>query len=72
MKQHPVIEYWTPDEVAECIGGIGNSLYIKLWSLVKPKPFTEEPVVEKQNWWNKLTLQEQKHINDCCLKEFPE
>jgi len=25
------LEYWTADEVAECIPGVGNDLYRKLW-----------------------------------------
>ena len=29
------LEYWTLDEVAECLPGIGDSLYRKLWSLLE-------------------------------------
>lgn len=70
MKQHEIISYWTPDAVAECVGEINKEVYAKLWTLVEPQQFVDEPVVEKQNWWNKLTEEEQQHINDCCEKEF--
>lgn len=33
-KFPPMLEYWTADEVAECLDGLGNNLYIKLWSFV--------------------------------------
>jgi len=36
VKPHPLFDIWTPDEVAECLSGIGNTpLYSRLWDFVK-------------------------------------
>lgn len=70
IKQNSNIEYWTPDEVAECVEGINKEAYGKLWSLVEGGRFSEEPVVKKQNWWPKLPEEIQQHINECCEREW--
>ncbi len=34
MKMSEHLELWTADEVAECLPGIGNDLYDKLWGIL--------------------------------------
>lgn len=70
IEQNRWITHWTPDEVAECVGGLGDCISRRLWRLSHDRPFTEEPVVEEQTWWGKLTEEDQQHINSCCEKEF--
>jgi hypothetical protein len=70
IKQHSSISTWAPDEVAECIGGLGEDIGRRLWGLVQDRPFSEEPVVSRQTWWKHLTEEDQFHINDCVTKEF--
>jgi hypothetical protein len=33
MKIPNGLQYWRPDEVAECLDGIGQDLYRKLWQI---------------------------------------
>ena len=70
IEQNRWITCWTPDEVAECVGGLGEDISRRLWLLVQPRRRSEEPVVETQTWWVKLTEEDQQHINSCCEKEF--
>ena len=34
MNMPEGLEYWTADEVAECLSGIGPDLYRKLWGIL--------------------------------------
>ena len=70
IKQHESIIYWSSTDVAECVSGLGDDIYKRLWELCEDKPFTEEPVYESQNWWMHLTPEQQMHINECCKAEF--
>ena len=28
------LSYWTPDEVAECLDGVSDSTYVRLWAIL--------------------------------------
>jgi hypothetical protein len=78
MKMPDGLEYWTLDEVAECLS-VGKNLYRKLWGLldecenITPEypdarlGTTEDDKIKQ--WWNKLTQDEQKEICDAWEKE---
>lgn len=34
MRMTSGLQYWTPDECAECLPGISKSLYARLWQLL--------------------------------------
>jgi hypothetical protein len=35
-RPHSLFSVWSPDEVAECLVGIGDPLYRKLWNELVP------------------------------------
>ena len=35
IKPHTLFNYWSADEVAECLDGVPNELYHILWSITK-------------------------------------
>lgn len=71
MKPHSLFSVWSPDEVAECLEGIGNSpVYARLWELVRHysgKPRSEVPDDfddrALKNWWHELSLEDQQFLN---------
>jgi hypothetical protein len=75
MKPHPLFEIWRPDEVAECLDGITDSLYQKLWDCVplyKPhSEFREEPTPGIDclaDFWSRFDPAEQQHMNTLAHK----
>lgn len=60
-----------PDEFAECVDGVSDELYRKLWSLVPkfkaPRPeVSEEPCYGMDtvaDFWEEFTPEEQSEIN---------
>jgi len=73
VAPHGLFKMWTPDEVAECLDGVGNTeLYGKLWSFVNDYPCKlkpaemEEPCPGTNNlaiFWDRLTEAEQDRLN---------
>jgi len=74
MKPHPLFQVWTPDEVAECLEGVGNSpLYSKLWSLVRLYEKRAEGLEFEcppdpgfnclADFWRHLTIAEKDQLN---------
>ena len=72
---HPELEYWTADEVAECLG-ISRELQRKLWGILND---CENPTISGEtpdtrldldnddkagHWWSSLTADEQNEINN--------
>lgn len=37
MKMNEGLEFWTPDEAAECLS-VGDALYTRLWNLLEEMP----------------------------------
>lgn len=65
---HASIRGWSPDEVAECIGGLSRELQARLWSLVdttRKKSFRETPEPEPNSgaWWGRLSVADRQAIN---------
>mgnify|MGYP005850152713 CR=1 FL=1 len=63
-----IANLWKADEVAECIGGLPDHLYDRLWeiynetaSLYTPE---EQEILDnqQQDWWNMLTEKEQDEL----------
>jgi len=78
IKPHSLFSVWSPDEVAECLNGIGNSpLYSKIWNeivpLYKGKPRSDVPddfdrrCLKK--YWSKFTNEEKLRLNECAEKQ---
>lgn len=70
MKPATLFTVWTPDEVAECLEGVGNTaLYTKLWSFVPDyKKFDNEGPPDPgtnalSDFWRRLTPTEQALLN---------
>jgi hypothetical protein len=76
MKPHPLYEIWRPDEVAECMEGVTDELYRKLWDFVPLyKPHSEDreeptPGIDcLADFWDRLTIPEQQHLNTLAQKQ---
>jgi hypothetical protein len=70
IKPHTLFEVWSPDEVAECLGGTGvGDLYNKLWSLLPLLPEDTSEVPDNfesrslAKVWSHLTEAEQTELN---------
>jgi hypothetical protein len=65
---NPLFDVWSPDEVAECLGGVGHDLYRRLWELVElvpPNGETPDTCFERalSKVWDKLDAYEQAELN---------
>jgi hypothetical protein len=75
-KYHPLYEVLRPDEVAECVEGISDEIYQKLWLFVPlykgpPPEVAEEPTPGTDSlskFWNKLSVLEQAALNIAAFK----
>lgn len=47
VKMPDLFNYWTVDTVAECIDGVGEELYRKLWSFITPETDGENAPLAK-------------------------
>ena len=76
MKAHPLFEIWRPDEVAECLEGVDDSLGRKLWEFVEeykaPRPeVSEEPCVGLDalvEFWSRLEPRDQRTLNVLAIR----
>lgn len=76
-KPNEHIYCYSPDDVAECIDGIPDTLRVKLWDIANSMPYrpdleSEAPdcFVRATDWWDKLTEKEQNLVNDCVANAF--
>lgn len=66
-----LLSYWTVDEVAECIDGIGSDIYRKPWSFITPETDGKDaPLAEVA--WETFTDEEKAKVAAAIAKEFPE
>lgn len=74
IKPHALFEVWSPDEVAECLDGIGNtSIYSKIWNEIvplydgKPRSEVNDDFDRRclKKYWNKFTDEEKLLLNSC-------
>lgn len=67
---------WSPDEVAECLDGVPQALYSRLWEFVaeyEDQPRSEVPDDFGRRclarFWGKLTVDEQTQLNTLAEKQ---
>ena len=68
---HDLFDVWSPDDVAECMDGVSDDLYRRLWSLTKEVPSltAEDETPDCQfkralaHVWHHLTEREQVELN---------
>lgn len=68
VKMPGLLNYWSVDELAECLDGVGEELYKKLWSYIangKDAPTGAEV-------WKDLTKEQQQRLADAVYREFPD
>ena len=71
VKMPDLLNYWTIDAVAECIDGVGEELYRKLWSFITPETDGENAPLAKVAW-ETFTDEERAKLAAAVAKEFPE
>lgn len=68
VKMPGLLNYWSVDELAECLDGVGKELYAKLWSYIPEKG--DGPT--GADVWNELTEEQQQRLADAVYREFPD
>ena len=73
IKPHTQFMYWSADEVAECLSGIPEALYRRLWEITQEPPNTPGLDYREVNdsfnhclghtGWHLLTEDEQRLLN---------
>ena len=56
IKPDTIFEFWTVDEVAECMDGISDNLYKSLWNKASQR-------VNVSELWDQFTKDEQLELN---------
>lgn len=70
VKMPDLFNYWTVDEVAECVDGVGQELYRKLWSFITPETDGKNAPLAKVAW-ETFTEEEKTKLAAAVNKEFP-
>lgn len=65
-----LLNYWTVDEVAECLDGVGDDLYRKLWSYITAETDSNPPLAKVA--WEALTHEEKAELVLAVEQEFPD
>lgn len=78
IKPNVLFQVWRPDEVAECLDGVPQELYIKLWNELVPiyDKKAQENIEDRgpevdytlSEYWDKLTEEEQTLLNQLAVK----
>lgn len=63
-----LVEVWSVDSLAECLDGVGESLYGKLWSFVPADGETPKG----KDVWNELTDDEKRELLEAISQEYPD
>lgn len=76
IRPHGLFTVWSPDQVAECIDGIPQELYVRLWDIVpeyddKPRSEVPDDFEERclARWWDRFTEGEQLLLNDLATRD---
>ena len=74
IKPHGMFMYWSADEVAECMDGVTDALYRRLYEVVEPRANTPGLDYREVNdsfdhclghaGWLKLTDDERRQLNE--------
>ena len=75
---HHLFHVWSPDEVAECLEGVGiGPIYNQLWDLVaeydkKPRSEVNDDFDDRclAKFWDKLPEETQNHLNACAIQQM--
>ncbi|WP_258315919.1 hypothetical protein, partial [Klebsiella variicola] len=65
-----LLNHWTVDEVAECLDGVGQELYRKLWSYIEATTDGEAPLAKVA--WGDLTREHKVELVHAIQQEFPD
>lgn len=65
-----LLNHWTVDEVAECLDGVGQELYRKLWSYIEATTDSEAPLAKVA--WGDLTREHKVELIHAIQQEFPD
>ena len=68
IKMPGLLNYGSVDELAECLDGVGEELYKKLWSYIP----AEGDGPTGAEIWNDLTEEQQQRLSDAVYREFPD
>ena len=74
VKPRPLFNFWSADEVAECMDGVTEALYRRLYEVVEPRANTPGLDYREVNdsfnhclghaGWLKLTDDERRQLNE--------
>lgn len=73
-----MFEIWSPDEVAECLPGVCDDDYARLWLLVPGLPKNTSEVPDSfadralARVWDRLPSETQSRLNALADRHFPE
>nr|HEK7387570.1 hypothetical protein [Klebsiella quasipneumoniae] len=65
-----LLNHWTVDEVAECLDGVGQELYRKLWSYIEATTDGGAPLAKVA--WGDLTREHKVELVHAIQQEFPD
>ena len=77
VKPNEIFKVWSPDDVAECLSGIPDTIYRKIWNEIVPL-YNKEDIGEWNDcfssysltkYWDHFTEEEQKTLNRLAEKE---
>mgnify|MGYP001033253478 CR=1 FL=1 len=73
IEPNLIFKYWRADEVAECMDGVTDDLYSKLWNDIVPQQsedFLLGGNVCLANYWHLLSETDQARLNE--IEDFNE
>jgi hypothetical protein len=77
-QPNDLFKYWRADQVAECMEGVTDALYITLWSDIVPlqsEEFQETPERDFEaivNYWHLLSESNQRLLNTIAVNHQAE
>jgi|TARA_X000001382_G_scaffold128928_1_gene119735 hypothetical protein len=67
IKPNKIFEFWSCDEIAECVDGVSEDLYRSLWRMVGQEQSRDSLVVA--DIWNKFSDEEKLELNSLKVGE---
>ena len=66
IKPNKVFEFWSCDEIAECVDGVSEDLYRSLWNKIDGRA---RRIVADRRIWNKFSDEEKLELNSLKVGE---
>tara|TARA_R100000655_G_scaffold42065_1_gene77985 strand:+ start:1381 stop:1587 length:207 start_codon:yes stop_codon:yes gene_type:complete len=66
IEPNKVFEFWSCDEVAECVEGVSENLYRSLWNKIDGRA---RRIVADKRIWNKFSDEEKLELNSLKVGE---